>query len=150
MTQTVRGKLKLTGHNQVRSDLATLSSEERAELRELEEALWRAETRFNRAWMENILAEDFLEFGRSGRVYGRNQILDFSVDRIDAALPLPNFSARALSADVALLTYDSAVTIDGKVGFARRCSVWSRTLNGWKLRFHQGTPYYDDPGSEPV
>ena len=119
----------------------TLSSDDSAALRELEEALWRVETRCDRAWMDEVLAEDFLELGRSGRVYNREQILNFSLDQIAAVLPRPDFEARALSGDVALLTYNSAVTIEGEVAHARRCSVWSRVADGWKLRFHQGTPY---------
>lgn len=118
-----------------------LSAEDHKTLQSLEEALWRAETRFDLAWMDRILADDFFEFGRSGRIYNREQILIFSSDYIDAALPLPGFRARLLSADVAQVTYQSAVTIEGTVHYARRCSIWSRTTDGWKLRFHQGTPY---------
>jgi hypothetical protein len=118
-----------------------LSAEDHKALQSLEEALWRAEKRFDRAWMDRILAADFFEFGRSGRIYNREQILSFSSDYIDAALPLPEFHARLLSADVAQVTYHSAVTIEGTVHYARRCSIWSRTTDGWRLRFHQGTPY---------
>jgi hypothetical protein len=39
------------------------------QLRPLEESLWRAQTRFNREYMDNIFSPDFFEFGRSGRVY---------------------------------------------------------------------------------
>ena len=45
------------------------------ELIELEHALWRAETRFDDEFMERILADDFGEFGRSGRVYARADTL---------------------------------------------------------------------------
>jgi hypothetical protein len=37
--------------------------------RQLEESLWRPQTRFDREYTDNILAPDFFEFGRSGRVY---------------------------------------------------------------------------------
>lgn len=118
-----------------------LSAGDQKALQGLEETLWRAETRFDRAWMDRILADDFFEFGRSGRIYNREQILIFSSDYIEAALPLPEFRARLLSADVAQVTYHSAVTVEGTVHYARRCSIWSRTSDGWRLRFHQGTPY---------
>src|SRR3954453_1752089 len=43
--------------------------EAEARLRELEESLWRPETRYDLAYMRRVLTPDFLEFGRSGRVY---------------------------------------------------------------------------------
>ena len=42
-------------------------------LKRLEEELWREETRFDIRRMDEVLAEDFFEFGRSGRFYGRRQ-----------------------------------------------------------------------------
>jgi len=68
------------------------------ELRELEESLWRPETRYDGAWMRRVLHPEFREFGRSGRVY------------------------------------DLAATL------ANRSSLWTRGADGWRLRFHQGTP----------
>src|SRR5262249_48626193 len=84
-------------------------------LRKLEEELWREETRFDRRRMEEVIAGDFFEFGRSGRVYRREDTLAISRGPIDAVLPLPNFQARLLATDVAQVTYDSAVTYDGVV-----------------------------------
>lgn len=46
-----------------------LDASEIAELRRIEEALWRPQTRSDRAFMDRICAPDFVEFGRSGRVY---------------------------------------------------------------------------------
>ena len=43
-----------------------LTAEDRQLLQRLEEELWRAETRFDVSRMEEIIAEDFFEFGRSG------------------------------------------------------------------------------------
>ena len=117
-----------------------LSEEDERELARLEAALWREETRFNVAYMDQILAPDFCEFGRSGRFYTRAETLAAPGHFIDAALPLPNFCARLLTNDVAQVTYNSAVTYDGVVLYGRRSSIWSRTAAGWQLRFHQGTP----------
>ena len=118
-----------------------LSKQDRAALEQLEEELWREETRFDRKRMSEIIAPDFLEYGRSGRVYQREDSLAISRQPIDAVLPLPDFEARLLHPDVAQITYNSAVAYDGVVQRARRSSIWSRTPGGWVLRFHQGTPY---------
>jgi hypothetical protein len=118
-----------------------LTHEQREVLRRLEEELWREETRFDRQRMEEVLADDFLEFGRSGRAYRREETLAVPRGPIDAVLPLPDFRARLLAPGVAQVTYNSAVTHDGVVQHARRSSIWSWTEAGWRLRFHQGTPF---------
>jgi hypothetical protein len=121
-----------------------LSKQERETLERLEEELWREETRFDIVRMNEVIAPDFFEFGRSGRVYQREDTLAISRQPIEAVLPLPGFKARLLDRDVAQVTYNSAVTYDGEVLHARRCSIWSRTSGGWVLRFHQGTPFSTD------
>ena len=118
-----------------------LSRHDRDALERLEEELWRAETRYDERRMREVMAPDFLEFGRSGRVYRLEDTLAVPRRPIDAVLPLPDFRARLLHPDVAQVTYNSAVTYDGIVQRARRSSIWSRTPSGWTLRFHQGTPY---------
>ena len=73
-------------------------------LRELEESLWRSETRFDQAYMDRILAPDFFEFGRSGRTYTREDILTGPAHEIDARLPLENFTVHPISNSVVLVT----------------------------------------------
>ena len=110
------------------------------ELRGLEEKLWIADFRFDHAWMEKVLANDFFEFGRSGRIHSREACLNNPGQTIDAVIPLPNFQARQLSSDVVQTTYKSIVTYDDVVEFGNRSSIWVKTNDGWKLKFHQGTP----------
>lgn len=117
-----------------------LTTQELQELQMLEERLWIADFRFDLAWMEKILAEDFFEFGRSGRVYSRAQCLDATGVFIDAVIPFPDFKARYLSTDIVQTTYTSAVTDNGIVEYGNRSSIWIKTSEGWKLKFHQGTP----------
>jgi hypothetical protein len=124
-----------------------LSERERAQLERLEESLWRGETRFDRALMERVLAEDFFEYGRSGRTYEREQTLGASRAEIKATLPLPGLRIRLLAPDVAQVSYNSAVEYDGVMEYGRRSSIWSRRGDSWELRFHQGTPYH--PLREP-
>src|SRR5215470_8739108 len=95
---------------------------DRDTLERLEEELWRAETRYDERRTREVIARDFLEFGRSGRVYRLEDTLAVSRSRIDAVLPLPDFRVRLLHPDVAQVTYNSAVTYDGVVQRARRSS----------------------------
>ena len=119
------------------------SSHDKQELELLEESLWRAETRFDSEWMERVLSTDFFEFGRSGRVYGRQECLDVDCQPIDARLPLEDLRIRLISSDVAQVTYVSSVTYDGIEELANRSSIWTRAEHGWQLRFHQGTAIND-------
>jgi hypothetical protein len=107
-------------------------------LRELEESLWRSETRFDPAYMDRILAPDFFEFGRSGRTYTREDILAGPAHEIDARLPLEGFTVHPIASDVFLVTYVSEVAYE-EVELGNRSSLWSKTGAGWQLRFHQGT-----------
>ena len=118
-----------------------LSADDRAALTQLEENMWREETRFDMKFMRKALASDFFEYGRSGRTYTRAQSLAVPRQPIDAVLPLPNLAIRLLDDNTAQVTYDSAVTYDGVVEHGRRSSIWSRTRDGWVMRFHQGTAY---------
>ena len=112
-----------------------------AELRGLEEGLWRPETRFDEAWVRRVLAPEFLEFGRSGRVYDLEATVSTEPAPFTAVLPLPGFTVRRPAHDVALVTYLSRVTSEeGREVAANRSSLWVRHDDGWRLHFHQGTP----------
>lgn len=120
-----------------------LDEGDRTTLRALEEMLWRAETRYDRALMDRTFAPSFIEFGRSGRRYERSAMLldpDPSAV-IDAVLPLPNYAVRAIALDVALATYTSEVRYGDTLERGRRSSVWRKYAGGWRLEFHQGTPF---------
>ena len=56
--------------------------------------MWREATRYDLAFQEKRLSEDFFEFGRSGRVYSRNEVISTDSREIGAVLPLANLSVR--------------------------------------------------------
>ena len=119
-----------------------LKPEDRRALVELEETLWRVETRYDTELMERTFAPDFMEVGRSGRRYERQEML-FAPDPeavINASLPLPEYSVKLISPDVALATYTSVVRYGEDVEWGHRSSLWSKNEGRWQLRFHQGTP----------
>ena len=122
----------------------TLPIEDVDRLRQLEESLWRPESRFDREHMRQVHAPDFLEFGRSSRIYRFEDALSVERQEITAKLPLPNLEIRMMHPDVVLVTYESDVAYASGRERARRSSLWTRTPGtrtpeGWQLRFHQGT-----------
>lgn len=121
------------------------------EIRALEESLWRTDSRFDDELMERTFAPDFFEFGRSGRTYGRKEMLFGEEQKceIKATLPLPNFHARYLSQDVVQVTYVSEMIYGETVELGNRSSIWSFDGQSWRLRFHQGTAF-NGPSDEPA
>ena len=122
-------------------DMPPLSPDDQAELQRLEESMWRQSHRFDLGFQEAHFSSDFFEFGRSGRVYDRAQVIRTDSQPIAARLPLANLRFRVLDVHTVQLTYDSAAEFDGVMEYARRSSIWYRSPGGWVMRFHQGTPY---------
>lgn len=110
-----------------------------AVLQPLEESLWRSETRYDPAYMEAILAPDFVEFGRSGRVWSKSRGVPMGTEPIAAVLPLAEFAVRLVGEGVVLVTYISEVQYK-KLERANRSSLWVFNGERWRLVFHQGTP----------
>lgn len=97
--------------------------------------------------LETLLAPDFVEIGRSGRVYDRDAIVAALVTEdaggATVVAGVEDFAVRVLAPGVALATYRSlhADPAGRAQVVARRSSIWRRDADGaWRLTFHQGTP----------
>ena len=110
-----------------------------AEFRDLEESMWRPETRYDPASLERILHPDFFEFGRSGRVWAHEDTVTSEPGEIEARFPLPGFAVYPIDANTVLVTYTSVVRHE-TWDYANRSSIWVRDAGTWHLRFHQATP----------
>jgi uncharacterized protein YndB with AHSA1/START domain len=113
------------------------------QLRGLETELHRIETRRHRDRMDTLLHPDFVEVGRSGRRFSREEVLeDFSADGVLEPVHAQDFELGQLGQGIALLTYRSAhVSLSGVLfRHTLRTSLWMKTPGGWRMRFHQGTP----------
>jgi hypothetical protein len=104
------------------------------ELLRLEETLLRLGPECDRARLESLLAADFVEFGASGRVWSRSEILEELAGAGERTLTLTEAVCRPLGADAALLTY----RIPGQRE-SLRSSLWARRDGRWQMFFHQGT-----------
>ncbi len=113
-----------------------------SEIRVLEEALHRPEIRRSRTAVEELLSEDFVEFGSSGAICRRNEIIDLLVQESEdpGELLAYDYSLSIISSDAVLLTYRTRRTRED--GFERhvlRSSIWKHSEIGWQMLFHQGT-----------
>jgi hypothetical protein len=110
-------------------------------LRGLELQLLDPEVRRNRARVAALLAEDFEEFGSSGRVWSRAAILELLAAEEYTAPTVENFRCSLLAKDVALVTYRTVCTNTqtGIQSAVLRSSAWVLMSKEWRMRFHQGT-----------
>jgi len=112
-----------------------------AHLRTLEEELLQPNVRKNATRLDALLAEGFIEFGSSGRVFEKQDIIDTLSSESPTRLSLIDFKALPLGPGVVLTTYRTVQ--HGELGeqsiHSLRSSVW-RLLDGrWQMVFHQGT-----------
>jgi ribonuclease HI len=107
-----------------------------------ERALLDPAVRRDRTQVETLLAEDFQEFGSSGRVWDRQTIVDSLATEDYAPPTAEQMHCTQITADVALVTYRT-VRIDSSTGARKetlRSSLWIKESDKWRVRFHQGTP----------
>jgi hypothetical protein len=112
-----------------------------AHLFSLEVALHDPAVRRDRARVESLLAEDFQEFGASGRVWSRSHILDLLESEPARTITAHDLACHLVAEGVALITY-RAVSIDPRTSeplATLRSSLWICGDGEWKMRFHQGT-----------
>ena len=111
-------------------------------LRKLEESLAKPEIRRSPEELDRLLADDFREFGGSGRVFDKGQIIDALQSQPEVQLWLDEFQVKCLSPDIVLVTYRGNCRFPGsdEVSHSLRSSIWRHRDGRWKVVFHQGTP----------
>jgi hypothetical protein len=111
-------------------------------LRTLEESLTKAGTRRSPEKLAGLLADDFREFGGSGRIFDKKQIIDALQQQPPVEIWLDEFQVKCLAADVALVTYrgNYRLASSEKVSRSLRSSIWRYRDGRWEVVFHQGTP----------
>lgn len=110
-----------------------------AHLQQLEEELLRPDIRRDPARVAALLAEDFREFGASGRIYNKASVLAELIAEPPAQLSLTDFACQHLTPDVALVTYRSRRVDEAGARDALRSSLWIERDGRWQILFHQGT-----------
>lgn len=109
-----------------------------AEIRQLELSLHRADVRGSRERVDQLLADDFMEFGKSGSVYDKCLLIEVLAQERGGSpqLSVEDFAVRFLSETIALATYRATAPSRRTL----RSSIWRHESSGWRMTFHQGTP----------
>ena len=110
-------------------------------LRALEEELLEQDDRPTTRQIAAMIADDFVGYGATGRIYNKAETLrNHSTRRFRAIVEtaLEDFRVQILADQVALVTY-RAVRRSIRTNQSLRCSVWANVDERWQLIFHQRT-----------
>ncbi|MGC2185211.1 MAG: DUF4440 domain-containing protein [Terriglobales bacterium] len=111
------------------------------QLRNLEGELLQTEIRRNPQAVASLLADDFCEFGSSGRIFSKSEIVEALRTEIGGQISITDFCLRSLTAETALVTYRAIRRADADQAgrTSLRSSMWVLRDGRWQMLFHQGT-----------
>lgn len=111
-------------------------AELKALLFRLELELMDPDVRKDREKVSALLAEEFREFGSSGRAWSRAAILDLlATEPWQSAPVVEEFEMQRIAMDAALVTYRTVRSQQATL----RSSIWMLREGLWQMVFHQGT-----------
>lgn len=109
-------------------------------LLELERRLLTDAVRHDAQEISSLLAEEFREFGGSGKTFSKTEIIDLLQSEPPACLSLKNFEVYPISEQAALVTSRAVREVAGSPAIeSLRSSLWIYRDGRWQLLFHQGT-----------
>jgi hypothetical protein len=96
----------------------------------------------NAADLADLIDDEFIERGKSGQFYGKNEVLSWLEQTSGAFISGDQFQVKKLTDDVILLTYISTTqsSSDNKAQHAFRSSIWRNQHGNWRMVYHQATP----------
>ena len=101
----------------------------------------RPEVRRSRQFLDELLADEFVEFASDGVAYGKAQVIDALQLEPSLHRSLAEFHLVVLAEGIVLSTYRSSKRLDASdaVVESLRSSIWKEHDGRWQMIFHQGT-----------
>ena len=107
----------------------------------LELDLLKPEIRASRDKLNELLSDDFIEYGSSGLIYNKADILERLPLSESSSYNLYDFELIPLSESIVQTRYKTdRINLDGTKLTSLRNSLWRKADFGWQMFFHQGTP----------
>lgn len=115
------------------------------QLYQLEQRLLQPEVRKSTDGIAMLLADDFIEFGSSGRIFYKQQVVEELPHATSVRMTLLDFNAKTLASDVVLTTFRVVKHNEAgtEIMHSLRSSIWKFLDGRWQMVFHQGTPTVD-------
>ena len=106
-------------------------------IKNLELSLLQANARHSMKTLNQLLADDFVEFGVSGIIYHKKDILVLlPKEKNPVEIVMFDFKLKQYAEDIVHVTYK---TLQHEK-LALRSSLWKKNqINEWQMCFHQGT-----------
>ncbi len=108
----------------------------------LETSLHKKEVRNSPEKVASLIADDFIEFGKSGGIFNKQDTIEgLKNENVDLEVVVSDFIVRELSPEIVLVTYTASMLDNDKITtvFTNRSSIWIFRDNRWQMTFHQGT-----------
>ena len=104
---------------------------------ELEKSLFKYDYMSNKEYLNNIIADNYKELGKSGILFNKDDVVNYLLSQQqDRDIEIYNFSGEELMPDLWIVHY---ITLsDNKKIY--RTSIWKHN----KIIFHQASEYKDD------
>jgi hypothetical protein len=108
---------------------------------QLEDRLLQPEIRRSKEEIAKLLVDDFVEFGSSGRIFDKIQVVEGLPHSPTVPMVIEDFQIKVLSSNVVLATYRVVRTNEPREEMKNslRSSIWKFIDKRWQMVFHQGT-----------
>ena len=119
-----------------------MSAERNQVLLILEQRLAQVGAKLQPGEAEALIADEFVEFGASGRVWRKADILEALKQWPASELTVEDFHVTELGGACCLVTY-RLTRLEPESQQRKstlRSSIWKPRGEGWQMIFHQGTP----------
>lgn len=110
-------------------------------LYQLELSLVNQDNRYSIDKLNELLADDFIEYGSSGSIYNKEITISSLIGAPSPTYEIYDFEVISLSETFAQTRFKTNRTnLDGTKLISLRSSIWKKTDGKWQMYFHQGTP----------
>lgn len=109
---------------------------------ELENKLQQPDVRRSTGMLDEIISDDLVEFGSSGQVYSKSDVLKNLPASSEIKFTMTDFRINIISTDVvqSLFQTEKVDVQTSKTTKSLRSSLWKNEGGKWRMIFHQGTP----------
>jgi hypothetical protein len=111
-------------------------------IKDLEVELLQPHVRKNISRLNELISDDFIEFGASGNRYNKKDVLNVLPGSDEVKYTIREFAVIEVTAGTMLATYrvEKEVPSCGEKTFSVRRSIWQERKGQWQIIFHQGAP----------
>ena len=111
-------------------------------IKSLELELLQPAVRLSSARLSELLADDFLEIGQSGKTYTKREAIDALLSQGELQFTMHDFVLTEVAPRTVQAVYrvEMKSTGGGESRWSGRSSIWQLRDGRWQIVFHQGTP----------